>query len=250
MSDVAGERHHPATPARRERARRDGEFAKSQELAASLQMLGAVTVAYLLFEPVADWLSHTTTTAWSAPVELDASATSITEQIGKVMIGSLGVLVPVFLLLMLFGIGSHWIQTGPVMLNRSCSPDFSRMSPFQWIRRLGSPRTWLFPLVSLPKALLAIVVMGISCWMSREQIFGLVTLPADEMVAGMFSQVLKSCTQVAVVLFVTSLLDYGLVWWQHQNRLRMSDQELRDEMRMQNGNPEINARIRSRQGLG
>ena len=53
MSEFSGDQVHPASPARREQARRDGDHAKSHELAAAVQMIGAVGVAYLTFGPLA-----------------------------------------------------------------------------------------------------------------------------------------------------------------------------------------------------
>jgi flagellar biosynthetic protein FlhB len=64
------------------------------------------------------------------------------------------------------------------------------------------------------------------------------------MVTKMFSLILTVTFHVALALLVTSVADYWLKFIGHQRRIRMTDQQLRDELRMQNGDPQIHARRR------
>ncbi len=248
MSEYSGDQVHPATPARREQARRDGEFAKSHELAAAVQMTGAVGVAYLFFGQLANWLRQSTTEIWSiSDVKTSVSVMEITGQFQKLVFTSLLALAPIVVMLLLAGIASHWCQTGPLFLSRKIAPDVGRLSPTHWVRRLFSVGTLAIPLVGLPKTLLAAIVMMVGCWCYREQFFLLGSLPADQMVRAMFLLTLKICSLVALMLLVASLLDYGTKYLSFQQRIRMSDQQLRDEVRMQNGDPRVSAQRRELQ---
>ena len=148
-------------------------------------------------------------------------------------------------LLLLVGIISHWCQTGPVFLTKPIAPDATRLSPGRWFTRLFSLSTLAYPLIGLPKALLAVVVMAMSCWFYRDQFFALGALPADVMAEKLFSLVLMICSHVAVTLLLASLLDFGLKFLGFEKRIRMTDQQLRDEARMQNGDPQISAKRRA-----
>ncbi len=251
MSEFSGDQVHPATPARLEQARRDGNLAKSHELAAALQMLGAIVVSYLLFEPLGTWLSQSTIAIWSKKSTLvTVDSAQFSAQMTALIWSSFAVLMPILVLLMLFGIGSHWCQTGPIYLSSKAAPDLHRMSPTHWFSRLFSLRTLAFPLVGLPKAFLAVAVMIFSCWTNRQQFFLLGSFPADQMIHKLYELVLQTCLHVAIALFATSLLDYGIAWLSHQKKLRMTDQELRDELRMQNGDPQVTAQMQARRRRG
>jgi flagellar biosynthetic protein FlhB len=240
MAEDLGDRIHPATPARRQQARRDGESAKSLELVAAIQMLGALAIAYLLFGPLAEWMSVITTNFWSvSDVNINSKTSDLVYEIQAMVLGGLAVVAPIFVLLFLLGIASHWIQTGPLFNGGQLAADVGRLSPARWLASLFTWRSLSFPLLGLPKAMLAMAVMIACCWYSRDQFFSIGALPADAMVIAMFCLVLKTCFSVAFTLFAISLCDFGLKYIGFQRRIRMTDQELRDEMRMQNGDPRI-----------
>ena len=79
-------------------------------------------------------------------------------------------------------------------------------------------------------------VTGISCYIHREQFYQLGNCAADQMINSMFHLILQICSHVVGVLIVASLLDYGLKLISHQNRLRLTEQQLRDEQKMENSN--------------
>ena len=245
MSEFSDDQVHPATPARREQARRDGEFAKSHELAAAIQMLGAIGIAFLLFGQLGNWMQQMTTATWGQTrLQISLTSTEIGHQLSGLIFSSLSVIAPIGLMLIGVGILSHWCQTGPVFVTNKLAPDPNRIAPANWFRRLFSLSTLAFPLVGIPKSILAIVVMCSSCWLNRQSFFILANYPANEMVQRLFELVLTVSAHVAFALLLASIVDYGLKYLSFQKRLQMTDQQLRDELRMQNGNPQINAHRR------
>lgn len=235
------DRIHPATPARRKQAQRDGDFPKSLELAAAIQMAGGLLVAYLTFGGLSKWVKQATTAIWTAPhLSIDASQPEvITKQLSELILGATIVLAPAGLLLIGIVWGSHWLQTGPVFHASKWSPDPNRISPSHWLKSVFSLRTLVSPLVGIPKALLAVGAMGIGCYLNRIEFLELGNLPVDEIVERLLSLILTVSAYVVTAVFSASLLDYGLAWLSHQKRIRMTEQQLRDEQRMENGNPAI-----------
>ncbi len=246
MSEFSGDPVHPASPARREQARRDGDHAKSHELAAAVQMIGAIGVAYLTFGPLAGWLRLWTMKIWSPSAALTKmNASDVSSQLSSLVFSSLSVLVPIAALMFLVGVASHWCQTGPVFLTKPIAPDATRLAPGRWFGRIFSLSTLAFPLIGLPKSLLAVVVMVVSCWINRELFFGLGSYPAEMFAQQLFSIVLLVSSHVAITLFLASGLDFAMKYVSFQQRIRMTDQQLRDETRMQNGDPQISSQRRA-----
>ena len=79
MSDSADDQIHDPSAARLQQARSDGDIAKSFELAAALQMIGALLASYLLLSNVGDWIQNWTTQTWSmAGADLSVDASELT----------------------------------------------------------------------------------------------------------------------------------------------------------------------------
>ena len=245
MSDSAEDQIHPATVARRQQARLDGDVPKSFELAASLQMIGALLAAYLLLGQIGNWIRGWTAETWSAAgSDLSVNTNEVTSQIQNMIGGCLAVLVPILLLLLLVGVASHWIQTGPMFLSKRISPDPSRLGVGNWKRQVFSISTLAFLFVGIPKSLIAGVVVCLSSWIHRNEFFALANFPTDTMVEKLFALILTITFHVAFALLLASAADYWLKFTSYQRRIRMTDQQLRDELRMQNGDPQIRARQR------
>ena len=255
MSDV-GDRNHPATPTRREQARREGDFAKSTELAAAIQMLGATLVGFLLLGGVAVWLRDFTR-QWYQQAGISSESSlagtvddGVTQHLSVKLLDLVATLSPVLILLMLVSIVSHWMQTGPTFIAGKASPDLNRISPMRWGRRMFSARTLVAPFVGVPKTLIAVAVAIGSGWAYRNQFFELANWPADVMVAKLFGLVLMISFFISLSMLATALLDWAVNWYSREQRLRMTDQQLRDELRMQNGDPQMQQRRRAIQQSG
>ncbi len=245
MSDSAEDRIHAATPARQQQARRDGDVAKSLELAAAVQTLGAITAAYLFLGQVGNWIRAWTTETWSsAGSRLSVESGEFTVQIQDAITGSMTVLLPLMLLLFLVGVASHWLQTGPMFLAGRVAPDPARLASGDWRQHVFSLSSLAFVIVGIPKTLIAAVALGTSAWCHRNDFFALANFPVDAMIAKLTSLTLTVTFHVTLAMLVTSAADYWLKYISHQRRIRMTDQQLRDELRMQNGDPQIHARRR------
>jgi len=245
MTDSADEQIHDATPNRQLQARRDGDIAKSFELAAAIQMIGAITASYLLLGQVGHWLRIWTSTTWrEAGTRIDVTSADITQQIQSMLFSTLSVLLPLMALLMFVGVGSHWIQTGPLFLPGRVAPDATRIASGNWRRHVFSISGIASLIIGIPKTLVAAIAVTSSVYIKRNEFLALSNYSIDVMVSAIFSLVLTVVLHVALAMLVVSMADYGLKRLSHRKRLRMTDQQLRDEMRMESGDPQVRDRQR------
>lgn len=241
MSDSsAGERIHQATPARLQRAKSEGDVPRSFDLAIAIQMCGMLTVLWLLAGSIGAVLRATTQQGWHQAV-VSASEYDPVGMLQQSLWSTTAATAPLLLLMMLMGIASWWLQSGPLFLADKLQPDVQRLSPSNWFTRLFSLSNLAFPFVGLPRALLAAAVAATICWVRRQEFFAMANLPVDLMFDRLFGLVISTALQVAIVLLLSSVLDYALRWYSHQGRMKMTDQELRDEQRMQGPNQPFRA---------
>ena len=164
MSESMEDRIHQATPSRRQQARQDGDVVKSHEMAAAVQMLGAIAITYYLLGNVSRWIRNWTTETWTlAPDKLSMSNQDFTEQVQLTILSAITHLAPLLGLLVIVGVISHWIQSGPLLLPGRASIDPSRLASGTW-KNIFSV-SGLFTIVTgVPKTILAGIAGGTVIW--------------------------------------------------------------------------------------
>jgi flagellar biosynthetic protein FlhB len=250
MSELSSERIHPASPRRRQLAREEGRVARSHDLPVALVLLtGLLVLLYFgssMVQVLGDYARHQFDgQAWlgtDSDLALQ-SWRSIMRAFGRVVAPVLGVVLAVAVI---GNIG----QTGLMVVPNRLLPDISRINPAAGIRRLCS----LDSVMRLSWALLKILaVVGIAIWIvwqQRARLLTLGTLPPAAVVVAVAEVALWTCLKIAGLLLVLGVADYGLQRWRHERSLRMTTEELREELRNQQGDPSLaGRRSQVRRGL-
>lgn len=234
------EQVHPASPYRREQAIREGDGARSFELSGAIQALAAIGVGFLLLGGLSQWICDWTTETWKqAAGNISFEHAATTQQLRDTTFSVSTVTAPILIAMFIAGVLAHISQTGIVLRPQHVVPDLGRAGPQKWLRRVFSMHTISLPVVGLPKTIVACVTAAVSFWLQQEAFLGLGNLPVEQIGQEMYSLVLGVCLHVAAVLFALSLVDYAIQRWSFERRIRMTDQQLRDETRMQNGDPQV-----------
>lgn len=245
MAEEAGEKSQEATQHRRQQARDEGQVAHSPDLNSAALLLGALlTLMYLsasLAGFLATLLSHQLGgEAWLA-ADLDfvmVQWNATTMSLAKTFLPALGVM-------MLIALVVHVGQIGFLFLPDKLSADFSRIDPLRGFQRLLS----LQNLVRLAFGIIKIVVIGavafVCLYDRRDEILALTGLQLPQIASYVWEINLWTGIKIGIALLVLAILDYGFQWWKHEQDLRMTPQEVREELRNQQGDPQVIARRRS-----
>lgn len=234
MSD-AGDRNQAPTPMRLQQARAAGDIPKSAELAASLSMLGAIGAAYLTFSNISAWLQRSTVQSWSANQVAEYSPDAVVSQLQGVLFDLAGVLLPFMAAIALATVAANWIQTGPVWMPSKAIPTAANLGMGKWKQKFGLLNLFGIGGLGLPKIAIGLTVMLVGTWCQRGALFSLANMPPEVLVPQLFSIVALVGLQVAGALVILGVFDFGLQWMANRRRMRMSHQEIREELRSQGG---------------
>jgi flagellar biosynthetic protein FlhB len=240
--DLFAERSEPATPRRRQRARREGQVAVSRELTAAValfalalyfQVAGPTWVGELASD-VAGLLALPATTP-------PAPALGV---LGQAFVAlTAPALLAAFVMALLVGVG----QTGLLFRPAALLPDFGRLNPFAGLARLFSRQ-------AAGEALKALVKLVLLVWLAWSTLGGLLPsllAAAGGSVAGSAQLAFAAAAGLSVKLAGAYLLlagaDYAVQRARVEARLRMTRAEIREELRETEGSPEVRRRIRQRQ---
>ena len=149
--------------------------------------------------------------------------------------------LPFLVIMFVIGTLAHLLQTR-FLINRP-ELSLSKMSPARWFGNVFSLKGLGHFVVATPKIIVAIGAGVTTLWIYRNSFSQLGNLPTDVFAASLLKISSMAGMSVAVSLLVCSIFDYAVQWYGFRQRNRMTDQELREEIRGQTGDPQI-ARIR------
>jgi flagellar biosynthetic protein FlhB len=241
------ERTEPPSPRRLEKAREEGQVPQSRELMAFLVMAAAVGG----FWGFGQWLTQRAGGIVSHGLRFDREAAfdpnAMVKSFASLSWDALLMAAPVFLLTLVAAIATPFALGGWRFSPNALSPKFSRMNPLQGVKRLLS---W-HSLGELVKAILkALLVGGVIYWVvsrERDQLFALALQSVDTALPAFAGMLIFAAVALVAGLAMIAAIDVPFQLWRYYAGLRMTREELKQEMKELEGDPQLKARIRSQQ---
>lgn len=230
---------------RLQQAREEGQVATSRELASFLVLATGVACMWVM----GGWVVQRCQDMLRHGLVLDRRTVFDTEvamgRLPEFALDALLSMMPFFAALIVAGAASTLALSGFNFSAKAFSPQFSRMSPLSGIQRMFSVHS----LMELFKAVIKTLIVGsVAAWVvmrDQEAVFSLFSLSIEQGMASLGHQLLMACTLLVAGLGLIAAIDVPFQLFQYTKRLRMTKEELKQEAKEQDGNPEIKARIRS-----
>ncbi|HEY8297269.1 MAG TPA: flagellar biosynthesis protein FlhB [Candidatus Baltobacteraceae bacterium] len=237
-----------ATPKRKEEARKRGQVAKSPDLAGAAIFLAVV---FVLHSNMMQALGGIGGTMQSILVGLHQRQEFTIVSVWMLFVQAFG--GAAMLLLVLFGtalgIGllANYLQVGVLFTLKSITPSFSKINPATGLKRMFSKQV----LVNLVKQLLKLTAVFIIIYTSiagnLDMFYRFAGLAPQAMVSYVNDIVFGIGWKFGFLLVAVGLLDFGYEKWNNEQSLKMSKQEVKDEYRQSEGNPEAKGAFKRRQ---
>lgn len=233
-----------ATPRRRQKAREEGQVVRSRELTGSLVLLtGTLFVGWFSGGFISQWRS-----ALFSLLE-EAGSSDLSLQAGNQGYWLLRSLLYRTMLPVAFFMGSLFCiaalvnvaQTGGIAVRSNAFQlNFSRLSPSSYFKQVFSFQGVARLLKTLIPSivLVAIAIHLLSSEFMATPALSLMRIPQ------MFDESYRILLDASYLMLAWSAVDYGVEWWTNEKRLRMSKQDVRQEMKDSQGSPQIRRRIR------
>ena len=250
MAEFAGDKTHDPTPRRRQKAREAGRVAQSQDFSSAVLLLGSLVLLLFaggaLVEFLADFLRASLGGSdWrSWALAGDASGRLVTNQLGSLVPALTRLLLPVLAGTALLAVAASLLQTGFLFRPGRIAPDLSRISPLAGLRRVFSGASAARLVFGVFKIGVVAAVAFADLWSHREELVGLASLEPADLAVRASDLCLWTCLKIGGALLVLSAVDYLYQRSRLERELRMTPQEVREEMRELEGDPQIAARRR------
>jgi flagellar biosynthetic protein FlhB len=232
------------TSKRLEEAHRKGQFAKSDEIGHWFVLAGGALVIALFAGGLARDLAVAMIPFLDHPHRIATDFTALRQTFGAVGFELLKTgAAPLALLAVAAALG-HLVQNRPVIALQKLAPDFSRISPMTGLNRIFG----LQSLITLGKSLVKIGLVGgaalLAVWPELRRIELLTTFDVADLLAVLARVVLLLVGGVLAMLAALAIGDLFYQKWDFIRNQRMSKQEVKDEARQSEGDPQVKMRIR------
>jgi flagellar biosynthetic protein FlhB len=243
MDDQEGDKTHDPTAHRRQEARQHGQVAQSQDLSGSVLLLGLL-VSLLVFGPPLAALLAGLTQHQLASFSLELPPAAVVRLARGVLVELAGVVLPILGAAFLLAVLAALSQVGFLWLPEKLAPDPSRIDPLKGLKRIFSANNAVRLLFGVLKLTLVTGVAYVCLAGQAEAILALVGLEPPQLARYLSETALWTAIKIAAALLALAAADYFWQWWRLEQELRMTTQEMREEMKTLQGDPQVIARRR------
>jgi len=241
------ERNYPATPRRLEQARERGQVARSRELTTAA-VVGAGAIALSLLGPA---ISRHCLQLFHDGLVLDRDAAfsdaRMVTALSSLSGAALTALAPLLVMILAASLAAPLLLSGWVFSAQALAPDFKRLNPWTGFSNIVSKHALAELLKAIAKSAL---LGGIGAWSVVHTWHEMQMLPGQDL-----GSAIASIGSIATIAFyvltgglaLIALADVPYQLWRFHDQLKMTREELRQEMREMEGDPQLKARVRSLQ---
>jgi flagellar biosynthesis protein FlhB len=238
-----------ATPKKRQDARKKGQVLQSRDISAAVVLMfifiGLRIFGNNIYNEFAVFMKRVFT---EYPKMDDLFTLSV---LSRVFIEGVTVLLktsaPVFAIAIVAGMVAGFAQVGFIFTMETLGFKFNRINPLSGLKRIFSMRS----IVEMFKSIFKIGVIGYIAYsyLKSEENNVVSTMNMDVLNTGIYiaTTSINVAIRICVALMVLGILDYGYQWWEYEKSLKMSKQEVKEEYKQIEGNPEVKSKIKQKQ---
>ena len=243
-----GSKTEKATPKKRRDQRKEGNVLQSRDVSGIVTLAGSFFALWILFEGIIQTVAEFTIRF----IELsgtvtDTSMGNVASLGSSFLLAAAKTLVPFLLICAVLGVLGSGMQTRFLFATKNFIPKFSRLNPLEGFKRLFS----LQNLVELAKGILKLIILVALTYSllrsDMQDAMRTIYMDIPKSVAFMFSMLKTLFIRIVIAFVAIAALDYLYQWWNFERKMMMSKQEVKEEYKQTEGNPEIKSRIKSMQ---
>jgi len=245
--DSDAERTEPASEKRLRQAREDGDIPRSREVATFTVLMTAGAGLWMMGGGLVDKLSSVLERGLSLDREQVYNPNALIERIAADVGGVLLACLPLAGAVMLMMLASPLLIGGWNFSAKAFTPNFGKLNPMRGLGNMVSTNA----LVELLKAVAKTLLVGAVAWFvvmsQKDAVIGLVTEPFGTAAPHLGSLLAKAFLTMVGALGAIAILDGPYQMWHYADKLKMTRQEVIQESKESDGNPQIKGKIRQMQ---
>ncbi|MDR1663297.1 MAG: EscU/YscU/HrcU family type III secretion system export apparatus switch protein, partial [Clostridiales bacterium] len=244
----SGEKTEKPTAKKKSKARSEGQVAKSQEVSTSMLFIFGFFGLRMFAGDMLDGLLGLFRYGFEMIPDMEAvfEKTYMSSVVNYLFGQVLLLVLPLLLLMLVVGLIVNIIQVGWRPTTKPLKPKFSKLNPLKGVKKLISTQS----IVNLAKSLMKFAIVGLSIYMMiRDEINTIPVMMSMELTAAMSyigNLIVDLGVNIGMIYVAIAVLDYVYVRYTHFKSLKMTKQEVKEEHKQAEGNPQVKGKIRQK----
>ena len=246
MAEQEGqEKTEVPTEKKRRESREEGQVAFSKELSSAALLAGIVLTLVATSPIILDAMRELMSQIFRDLAQRkELSIDSIFTLSGEILSIILPAFAPFAAVIIFAGIFASVLQVGVMITFKAISPKFNKISPLTGLKRLFSSQSLADFLKSMAK-LIIVGFVGYLTYIDKiTELNGLSVSTPESILIYNFTVVAEVAGKIVLALVAIAIFDYFYQRWHHEQQLMMTKQEVKDETKQTEGDPQLKARIR------
>ncbi|MEF9983561.1 MAG: flagellar biosynthesis protein FlhB [Oscillospiraceae bacterium] len=245
---MAGEKTEKATQKRKRDERKKGNVFQSNDAISAVSIILVFFVFKVLSPTFVKYTQELLVSYLSLPGVYEPQTIKHMQEISVMAIKDCVILaLPMALTAMITGIVISGAQTRFIFSMDSVKPKFNKLNPLTGIKNMFSIRS----AVELIKNLMKVTVIGIVVYNNISKIFmqlpKTISLDIPQSAKFIADSIWDIVINITIIYFFIAAADFGYQWWDYEKKLKMSKQEIKEEYKQMEGDPQIKGKIKEKQ---
>ncbi|WP_291635452.1 fused FliR family export protein/FlhB family type III secretion system protein [Clostridium sp.] len=247
ISADSGEKTEDATPKKKSDSKKKGQVAKSKELSSTITLITITLLMIMLGSYVLDSLKRTVSVFLSNYLILSVNEYTFKNVLLLSLMRIGLVIFPLMVPIMIMGVVASLMQSGFILTNEPLKPDFKKLNPISGFKKIFSTRSLVDLLRNL--AIVSTIVLVAYDFVKNNylQIMNYGSLKIEAILIVFGKLVIDIFFKIAIIMLIISIIDFAYQKYKHNKELKMSVQEIKEEYKQQEGDPQIKSKIRQKQ---
>lgn len=236
-----------ATPKKKSEARKKGQVPRSKEVGLALTLLTTTLVLLAMGSYISQSLMATLNTFLGNFLNTQLDYKSV-QRVTLITLWRMAIVfLPIVAPIMIAGIVANYAQVGFMITKEPLKPQLSKLNPLKGFQKMFSKRTF----VELLKDIAIISVVGYVGYGyvkdNYQAILNYGNLKTSVVIGAFAKMIINLFSKISMVMVVIALADYVYQRFQFNKEMRMTKQEVKEEFKQQEGNPEVKSKIKQKQ---
>lgn len=236
-----------ATPKKKSDSRKKGQIARSKDVNVAITMVTCTIVISALWDMLIKRFKEVMIYFLQFPMLESFNNATLFNIITTSVLKIVMILLPIALPIMIAGIVASLLQTGFMVTGEGLKPSFGKLNPISGFKNMISKKS----LVDLIKNIIVIIAVSFIAYKymnkNYQSILGISNLYLPSLGIEIKKLIVGIFTQISIVLVVIAAIDYFFQFKMHSKDLKMSKQEVKDEYKQSEGDPQLKGKIKQKQ---
>lgn len=245
--DSAQEKTEEPTPKRKQKAREDGDTARSKELTTFAVLLVSTFGLFFFGGRISDAMLAISSGSFSVARDTLLDQNMMIAFLAAAFYDMFWALLPFFACIVLAALVGPTAIGGFLFSSKALAPKWNRLDPIAGIKRMFSLKSLVELFKGIGKVVLVIAVAYLLLKIMEPELLGLSRQALETAIAHSIDLSLWAAIFLSSTMLVIALIDVPYQMWDHTKKLRMSRQDIKDELKNTEGKPEVKGKIRQMQ---